>query len=178
MNGRMKVAVSLLMISGGLVGCGMGENTDLKAELEELTKDVKGRVASVPEIKPYDPFPYEASDLRDPFKPELIKTVNPSNAGRFDQEMRRAKEPLEAYPLETLKMVGTMNRPGAGMGALIMSEAGLSRVVVGKYLGQNYGRITSISKSSIELREIVQDPDGEWTERTTTLNIDENEVKK
>jgi type IV pilus assembly protein PilP len=178
MSARIGVAMSLLVLAGSLAGCGMGENSDLKAELDDLTKDVKGHVASVPEIKPYDPFPYDASSLRDPFKPELIKAINPTNAGRFDQEMRRAKEPLEAYPLETLKMVGTLHKPGSGMGALIMSEAGLSRVVVGKYLGQNFGRITSITKSSIELREIVQDPDGEWTERTTTMNIDENEVKK
>jgi len=178
----MKIAISqgilVVVASGCLSGCGFGENSDLRAELDELTKDQVGRVASVPEIKPYDPFPYEASALRDPFKPELVKVISPANTGRYQQEMRRAKEPLEAYPLETLKMVGTLKGSGADIGALVMSESGLSRVVVGKYLGQNFGRITAITKSSIELREIVQDPDGEWSERTTVLNIEENEVTK
>lgn len=164
----------LLLVSG----CGSGENSNLKAELAEITKDVKGRVEPIPEIKPYEPFPYAATGLPDPFKPALIKVPMTGVPGAFDSEISRVKEPLEAFPLESIKMVGTLSRPSDGMVALVTSDAGLSKVTVGKYLGQNFGKIKAITATHIELREIFQDSAGDWAERTAILQMEEKEGRK
>lgn len=161
-----------------LSGCGTGENSNLKAELSELTKDVKGRVPPIPEIKPYDPYPYAATSLPDPFKPALVKALTSDSPSAYDSEVRRLKEPLEAYPLESMKMVGTLARTSEGVTALIKSDAGLSKVVIGNYLGQNFGKVLTISANKIELRELFQDSAGEWSERIAVLELAAKEEKK
>jgi type IV pilus assembly protein PilP len=44
----------------------------------------------------------------------------------------------------------------------------------GDYLGQNFGKITRITETEIDLREIAQDASGEWIERTSTLQLQES----
>jgi type IV pilus assembly protein PilP len=160
---------------GLLVGC--GEDKALKTELAEMTKDVRGHVPSLPEVKPSDPFPYAAAELPDPFRPAPPK-VSTKSGGKYESEISRPKEPLEAIPLESIKMVGTLFQSGKGISALVKSDVGLSRVTVGKHLGQNYGLITSVTSSAIELRELYQDSSGDWAEKTAVLNIEEGEAKQ
>lgn len=88
-------------------------------------------------------------------------------------ELNRRKEPLEAYPLDAMTMVGSLDKGGQKV-ALLKVENLLHQVRKGNYLGQNYGRVTQITESEITLREIVQDAAGEWIERGTTLQLQEN----
>ena len=88
-------------------------------------------------------------------------------------ELNRRKEPLEAYPLDAMTMVGSLDRAGQKV-ALVKVDQLLHQVRQGNYLGQNYGRVMRISESDITLREIVQDAAGEWIERSTTLQLQEN----
>ena len=87
-------------------------------------------------------------------------------------EMARRKEPLESYPLDTMVMVGSMSRKGRPV-ALVRVDNLLYQVSPGMYLGQNYGKITKVTETEVVLREIVQDPTGEWVERTATLQLQE-----
>jgi type IV pilus assembly protein PilP len=87
-------------------------------------------------------------------------------------EMNRRKEPLEAYPIDSMSMVGSVNKQGRPF-ALLRVDNLLYQVKVGDYLGQNYGRITKIDETQIVLREIVQDAAGEWIERSTNLQLQE-----
>ena len=87
-------------------------------------------------------------------------------------EINRRKEPLEAYPLDNMNMVGSLTREGRRY-ALLRVDNLLYQVKVGDYLGQNFGRITKISETEISLREVVQDAAGEWIERTSTLQLQE-----
>ena len=85
-------------------------------------------------------------------------------------ELNRRKEPLEAFPLDSMSMVGSVTRSGRPY-ALLKVDNLLYQVKAGDYLGQNYGRITRITETDISLREIVQDAAGEWIERNSTLEL-------
>jgi type IV pilus assembly protein PilP len=162
-----------------LAACGSDEHQDLKEELKALTKDMRGRIEPLPVVKPYEPVPYKALDLPDPFgsaKIELaIAAAQKSKPGANAPDTTRPREPLEAYPLESLKMVGTLSQKGVTY-ALVRADASVYRVKAGNYLGQNFGVITGITDSQISLKELVQDASGDWTERKTALQILEAEA--
>jgi type IV pilus assembly protein PilP len=164
---------ALLVLAAGmmLAGCFGEEFGDLKAELKEKTKDLRGRIDPLPVVKPYEPVPYKAFDQADPFsaaKIELVTKSASSGGGGLKPDFNRPKEPLEAYPLESLKMVGVLQQRKASF-ALIKADVGLYRVKVGNYMGQNFGLITSISESQVQLRELIQDPAG-LTEHQSTCS--------
>lgn len=172
------VALALLAIVGALLlaGCGADPNTDVKQWMDEQTRTMKGRIEPVPQVKPYVPFAYNAFDLPDPFKPRKIEPARGSS--KFAPDLTRRKEPLEAYPIESLRMVGTLERNGTMFALVRTSDRTVYQVRPGNYMGQNFGVITSISESDIKLRELVQDSSGDWAERQTRLLLDDQEQKK
>src|SRR6267154_2787351 len=158
-----------------LVACTGGEFGDLKAELKDKTKDLRGRIDPLPVVKPYEPVPYKAFDQPDPFSSSKIELVTKSasaGGGGLKPDLNRPKEPLEAYPLESLKMVGVLQQRKANF-ALVKADTGLYRVKIGNYMGQNFGLITTITENQIQLRELIQDAVGDWTERQSTLQLQE-----
>ena len=168
---------ALLVIALGLLlaACTGEEFGDLKAELKDKTKDLRGKIDPLPVVKPYEPVPYKVFDQADPFssaKIELVTKSASSAGGGLKPDFNRPKEPLEAYPLESLKMVGVLQQRKASF-ALVKADVGLYRVKVGNYMGQNFGLITTITESHIQLRELIQDPAGDWTERQSTLQLQE-----
>jgi len=168
----MKV-ILVVALGALLTACTGEEFGDLKAELKDKTKDLRGRIEPLPVVKPYEPVPYKAFDQTDPFssaKIELVTKSASSGGGGLKPDLNRPKEPLEAYPLESLKMVGVLQQKKANF-ALVKADTGLYRVKVGNYLGQNFGVITTITDSQIQLRELIQDAVGDWTERQSTLQL-------
>jgi type IV pilus assembly protein PilP len=158
-----------------LTACGGEEFSDLKAELKDKTKDMRGRVDALPIVKPYEPVPYKVLEQQDPFstaKIELVTKSASSGGGGLKPDFNRPKEPLEAYPLESLKMVGVLQQKKANF-ALVKADTGLFRVKVGNYVGQNFGLITTITDSQVQVRELIQDAAGDWTERQSTLQLQE-----
>jgi type IV pilus assembly protein PilP len=158
-----------------LAACTGEEFGDLKAELKDKTKDLRGRIEPLPVVKPYEPVSYKAFDQTDPFSSAKIELVTKSagtGGGGLKPDLNRPKEPLEAYPLESLKMVGVLQQKRANF-ALVKADVGLYRVKVGNYLGQNFGLVTTITESQIQLRELIQDSVGDWTERQSTLQLQE-----
>jgi len=95
-----------------------------------------------------------------------------SNVALITPEMARRKEPLEAFPLDSMIMVGSLNKSGTQT-ALIKVDNLIYQVRVGNYLGQNYGKVTQITESLIQLREIAQDATGDWIERSASLDLQE-----
>lgn len=158
-----------------LAACGGEPFGDLKDELNQLTKDMRGRVDPLPVVKPYEPVPYQAADMADPFGPAKIELATRSagaGVSKLKPDESRPKEPLEAFPLESLKMVGVLQQ-GKDNYALIKADASLYRVKSGNYMGQNFGMITEIGESEVKLRELVQDAGGDWSERVSTLQLQE-----
>ena len=154
----------------GLTGCAGGDMDDLKAFVAETGKDMQGKIEPLPEVKVYEPFTYNAFDLPDPFKPRKLST---GGGGGMQPDLARPKEPLESFSLETLKMVGVLSKQG-GINALIKTpDNAIYHVKKGNYIGQNFGLVTQITDTEVTLREIVQDSAGDWSERTSTLVLQE-----
>jgi type IV pilus assembly protein PilP len=156
-----------------LAACGGEEHGDLKQELANLTKDVRGRVDPLPQVKPYEPVPYTAESQVDPFRPERIdiaKAGVASSGSKLAPDQNRPKEPLEAFPLESIQMLGTITQNKETF-ALVKAGTNLYRVRKGNYMGQNFGVITSIDDAQIALKELIQDAAGEWMERSSALQL-------
>ena len=165
----------LLLAAALLASCGGEEHRDLKQELNEATKDFRGRVPPLPQVKPYEPVPYTAEGQIDPFRPERIDVararVAPSaSSSRIEKERDRPKEPLEAFPLESIQMLGTITQ-NREVFALVKAGPNLYRVRKGNYMGQNFGVVTGIDESQISLKELIQDGGGEWVERNSALQL-------
>jgi type IV pilus assembly protein PilP len=170
----------VIFVGAALLGaCGGEEHGDLKQELAQLTKDLRGRVEPLPQVKPYEPVPYKGEGEVDPFRPERIvvaqagaASVSPGSSARIAEERKRAKEPLEAFPLESILMVGTLTQNKETF-ALVKAGTNLYRVRRGNYMGQNFGVITAIDDTQISLKELIQDSGGDWVERTSALQLQE-----
>jgi type IV pilus assembly protein PilP len=161
----------------GLAACSGEQYSDLRQFVKDSENLPHGRIPPLPDVKPYEPFTYDAYNLVDPFKPRKIEPPKNSAAGGKQPDLNRRKEPLEAYPLENLRMVGTLQQNKATYALVKSPDNNLFRVKAGNYLGQNFGLITEISESTITLKEIVQDSGGEWTDRISTLTLAEDAGK-
>ncbi len=173
------LAVSMMLIlMWGLSGCAGGSQDDLSEWMAQQKATVRFKLEPVSEPKPYQPQTYGAVGSISPFSDEKLtvllraEAASPTASSLITAEMRRRKEPLEAIPLNTLTMVGVLNR-GSERVALVKADNLLYQVRTGNYLGQNYGRITQITDNRITLREIVQDAAGEWIERNAELQLQE-----
>ena len=175
----MKRALILAMLCSGLVACGSEEHQDLRAWMEQNTQGLEGQVKPLPEIKPSIIVAYETESLIDPFSQAKIEPERKAGGGGggVGPDLDRRKEPLEQYPLDSLAMIGLLQQ-GEIAYALIKADRTLHRVRSGNYMGQNFGVITTIADDGITLKEIVQDADGEWVERTSTLQLLEQETNK
>ena len=158
-----------------LAGCGSESHQDLRAWMAEQGKGVKGKLDPLPQMKPYEPFTYNAFDLSDPFKPRKIEPNRGSS--KLAPDMSRRKEPLEAFPLESLTMVGTMQQGKSTFALVRTTERDIFQVRLGNYLGQDYGVVTAVTDSEIRLKELVQDSAGDWTERNSTLQLIQTDPK-
>ena len=169
---RFSIALSTVL----LAACGQGEFSDLKEFVEQSGQGLRGHVEPLPQVKAYEPMSYNAFDLPDPFKPRKIEAVK--GGSKLAPDLNRRKEPLEAYPLESLKMVGTLERGNQRWALIKTPDSNLYRVRRGNYMGQNFGVIAMITDSSITLKELIQDTTGSWSERTSNLQLLEEEEKK
>lgn len=162
----------LLLVALQLAGCGRSQ---MKSDLEEYIAKTKqrppGYIEPLPEMKPYENFSYTASNLRSPFtRPDLEGGMRrPSNGLRPD--MRRQKEILENFPLDALRMLGTLEKGGKRWALVKDSDSIIHRVSPGNYIGQNYGRVDSITEDSIHITEIVPDGRSGWVERKASLTL-------
>jgi type IV pilus assembly protein PilP len=165
----------LLAAASLLAACGGEQHSDLKDELRQLTKDLRGRVDPLPAVTSYASVPYTAEADIDPFRPDRLIVAKDDASGPdlgLKPDLERPKEPLEAFPLESILMVGTITQAKETF-ALVKAGQNLYRVKAGNYMGQNFGVIIAINEGQIELKELVQDGSGEWNERASALLLQE-----
>jgi len=167
-----------------LAACGGEEQGELRQELAAMTKDLRGKVDPLPQVRTYESVPYSGNkdaagndkDVVDPFMPTRIVVAaaagGAGGGGGVQPDFNRPKEPLEAFPLDAIQMVGTLSQ-NKDMYALVRAGTNLFRVKKGNYMGQNFGLITTIEEGAINLKEVVQDSGGDWVERSTTLQMSE-----
>ena len=172
---RALIAVASVALLGG---CGSASHQDLVAWMAEQGKGARGHLDPIPQIKPYEPFVYNDFDLPDPFKPRKIEPAKSDNANKLAPDLNRRREPLEAYPLESLAMVGTLEKGRTRYALVKTPEKDIYQVRQGMHMGQNYGVITDIGETDIKLKELMQDGSGDWSERSSALNLQTAEQKQ
>jgi len=169
------VTLSILVIGG----CGASKEDEIHNWMVEERNQTRPQVKAIDAPKPFVPESYTNGQTVEPFNMQKLAQAlrqdsaqTAANAALVAPELARRKEPLEAFPLESMAMVGSLQRAGQPV-ALVKVDSLLYQVKIGNYLGTNYGKVTKISETEITMREIAQDGVGEWAERIATLQLQE-----
>jgi len=170
-----RASLLVLMLSG-LTGCDQ-EITDLQQFVVQTKAKPPGRVEPIPPFIPYQNFEYTTQNLRDPFKsvdfrrPEANPEKISDTATGPRPDIDRVREPLEDFPLDTLRFKGTVTKDETKWGLIFAPDNTIHRVLEGNYMGQNHGRIIALSDGSIGLTEIVPDGLGNYIERSAAIAL-------
>jgi len=173
---KMIKILSSVFVLLALTACGDNGVGELKVWMDQVQKETQVRVKPVSEPKLFVPVSYEHGNLIDPFDAGKLMVVfarlKAANDNGLKPDFDRPKEALEGYPLESMKMVGTFDNRKSFQ-ALIQVGKAVFPATLGGYIGQNFGKIVSISDTKIDIVETVQDATGEWTERKASLELQE-----
>lgn len=167
----------VLTLISGLGACSGNRMTDLETYVAETKSQQRSSIEPLPEFEPFESFIYQAFELRDPFTPPVFAYTpsRPTQAGSsgITPDFDRPREPLEEYPLDSLRMVGTLEQDQDSWALVLDTEETIHRVQHGNYLGQNHGKIVRVSEFEVELMEIIPDGLGGWMERQASIAISE-----
>lgn len=175
LNHRVRYPIwGAILLSLLLTGC---SNSERRTELESYVKRIKSRtikeIEPLPEIRPYEIFTYSAANLHSPFVPiitqEVAKKVVVENG--IQPDLNRRKEALEGFPLDSLRMVGTLEKSSKKWVLVVDPSGTVFRITKGNYIGQNHGHIDSISDERVMITEIIPDPTGGWRERKASISL-------
>lgn len=174
LNVTFKVSLKLLFIlalSVVVVACNGDKGDDLDKFMATAANDMGKNVEPLPEVLPYSPLQYNADGtLSDPFKARKAA----SKTGALQPNTNRPKEALEAYPLESLKYVGSMSKNKLTYALIKTPDNTIQQIKRGNYIGPNYGLVTQINESDIVIKEIIQDDlTGDWVEHNASINLQE-----
>jgi type IV pilus assembly protein PilP len=164
--------IYLALVAALLTGCGGDEFQDLRDFVKNSGADMRGKIPPAPNVKLYEPFEYvNDANLSDPFKLRKPESGGNGKRGENEPDMDRPKEALEEFPLEGMKMVGYVLKAKLGYAVVRAPDKKLHQVKVGNYIGMNFGLIKKVSDTEIEIKEVVQDSTGDWSERTSSLQL-------
>ncbi|MDR2092015.1 MAG: pilus assembly protein PilP [Azoarcus sp.] len=172
----MKGAFALAMLcAASLAGCA-NDQEDIQKWMEEQAVGMHGAVKPLPEIKIFPVVDYIATDAAEPFDTARLEPVKLEKRHFDDPRLNpdRQRKPLEAFPLETLKMVGVLAQDKE-IHALVQAGDVLYQVKTGDFVGQHHGRIIAITEDRVELQELIEDLDEGWIERISTLRLQERQ---
>jgi len=169
---QIQLALMLVLLSS----CAGGDkNADIKEFMAEVERKPKGNIAPLPEFEPYQAFTYGASNRRSPFEPPIVvpaKTMEQKQNIGVKPPENHAAQYLERFNLKSLKMVGSLTQENLTFALVLDASGGVHRVQIGDYMGQNWGRIDSITDNGVDITEIVSDGQGGWLRRPRTLELD------
>ena len=153
------------------------DQDELRDWMNQERANARPSVQPIPEPKTFTPFVYEQQAALDPFSTQKVDAVllrAARQGGGARPDLNRRREPLESFPLDTISMVGILKR-GKSQVALLKVDQTVYQARVGNYIGQNFGKITQVTESGIEIKETVQDAAGDWVERVNTLQLQEKQ---
>jgi len=175
MRSRLISTALLLAVVALLSGC--SEDAEIREWMAQTKKQTSVMVPKISEPKIFTPVSYARKDSVDPFNSAklsaAIAKLRAQSGKGISPDMERRREPLEQYPLDTVKMVGVLQKPGLTY-AILQVDKAIFQAKVGNYLGQNFGMITDVTETGVDLKEIVQDASGEWVERKARLELQES----
>lgn len=171
--------IVLVALCGLLSACSGGEQEELRQWMTDNSADLRGNIPPLPQVKPYEPVPYDVEGILDPFKaakiePEARNKQVPGQTGPDFEARELRNSLLEKYPIESLKMIGYLNVNNHPL-AVIQVDDKVKQVRAGDYIGLDFGMVTRITDKEIELRELIQDSAGDWSERTSSLYLQSTE---
>jgi len=175
MNNKLRITLVLGLVIT-IAGCGSDGLDDLRSFVKNEHKNRKPRVEPLPEIKIPPSFAYPASDKADPFSSANLAPKSTRSKTKKSLPLyllTRRKGPLEAYPLDALKMVGTLQRKKDIWVVIKAPDGSMHRAKPGDYMGKNYGMITTITENKVSLVEKVQNAIGDWIDRQAAISISE-----
>ena len=181
-GGGFRVLVTMLVVCVPLAGCGGGSMADLRSYVAEVKTRKGTPVEGLPPIKLMLTYTYpcdSAIQCADPFEPFYLEPPRPPDtegqvAGSgISPDFDRNREELESYPLDGLRMMGTLEKGDQFWAILRDPDAIIHRVQIGNYIGQNHGKIIGISEDRVELLEIIPDGRGGWEERDAQIALAE-----
>lgn len=175
LNNRVRYPIwGAILLSLLLTGC---SNSERRTELESYVKRIKSRtikeIEPLPEIKPYEIFSYSAANLHSPFVPIITQEVAKKTVveNGIQPDLNRRKEALEGFPLDSLRMVGTLEKSSKKWVLVVDPSGTVFRITKGNYIGQNHGHIDNISDERVMITEIIPDPTGGWRERKASISL-------
>jgi len=170
---QLGMRIALALCFGLLSACSGEEHSGVKQWMAESSRDLKGRVPPLPQVKTFPVVAYEAGAMVDPFRNSKLDAAKAAGGGTgVRPDLNRRREPLESFPLESLRMVGVLTMKGRPL-AIINADRTLYQAGVGNYMGQNFGVITQVTESEVTLKELIEDTNGDWVERVNTLQLQE-----
>jgi type IV pilus assembly protein PilP len=172
MSGRILSRAGVLLAALSLTGCIGTDMSDLQQEVARIKRTTPGvKLEPPPKLVPYKPFAYAAYGLRNPFEEAtFLQQMAQPNLGGPQPNLDRPKELLEEYALESLEMVGTINKDGLWV-LVAAPDSVIHRVSLGNYMGTNHGQIVGLSDRRVDLVEIVPDGLGGWEQRESFLTL-------
>lgn len=158
-----------------LAGCGDSDVREVRTWMEETKAQTRPAVKPLPAPKEFVPYAYNQAQAPDPFSEAKLAGPGAMAAqpNTVQPDLNRPREVLENYPLDTMRMVGMMQKGGVSF-ALVQIERSVYRVRAGQRLGQNFGQVTRVTPAAVEIREMVQDAGGDWVERLSKLELQES----
>ncbi len=171
MNWRQQRMTCRLLSVLLFAGCSAPDNEELQSWMAKVRSEAAPLPASEPRPQVITSVTYDPTGLSDPFDAGKITAISSTLSGSGPHpDMQRPREPLESYPLDSLRMVGTLQRHGKAV-ALIQADKVLYQVRKGQHLGQDQGKVIGISDAAIDIEEIVQESAGAWVTRNVQLLI-------
>lgn len=175
----MRLLTILLLTAWVVSGCSGGKEDDLDRWMKDRKAQVKGKIEPLPEVKEYSPAGYNADgSLNDPFKGRRSADSRGAGGSVLMPDLKRPKEVLEAFPLESLKFVGVLEQGKRSVALIAAPDNNVYQVKVGNYMGQNYGVVTHLNKDEVAIKEMVQDATGDYVERRVSINPQETGSEK
>jgi type IV pilus assembly protein PilP len=173
----MKKLLCILSTPLVLAACGGGSHEELQQWMDQVKSETRPALQKLKEPKDFIPFTYDKKDEPDPFNSSKLESalakMHPGNAHGIKPDLDRRHDALEAYPLDVLRMVGTITEGGVRYALIEVDHKSVSHVKAGNYVGQNYGLVTKVNDDSIDIKEIYLDAGGDWAERVQKLELQE-----
>jgi type IV pilus assembly protein PilP len=170
-----KTIAPALLLAALLCACGDRDEQEVRQWMKEVDATTRAVARPLPEPKTFVPYAYASAGQPDPFNPNKLLTeqAQARPGGGAAPDTGRRKEFLEGFPLDTMKMVGVLQKGGASF-ALLQVDRSVYQVRTGQHLGQNYGLVTAVTENAVHVRETVQDAAGEWVERMSKLELQDS----
>ena len=174
MNKIIKLTI-ISVFSALIMGCSAGDYNDIKVWMKDQEKSLKGKVEPIPPAKSFVPVDFVA--VQDPFLSKPLISLHDLEKNKFAPDNNRTKEPLESYPLDSMKFLGTLSKDNKYYAMIKTNDNLVHYVKVGNYFGTNFGRVIKLDSAKITLDERILDSTDEWKEKITEINL-YDELKK